>query len=101
APPGPHLPQRPRRLADRPRAGRPELPDRAPPVPLHAPPQPAALPGPDQGVLPAAGPALLPEQPAGLLRPGPPPPQLRRQDSPAPHRRAGPAARSTPRPRQD
>ena len=82
APPGAHLPQRPRRLAHRPRPGRPELPDRAPPVPLHAPAQPAPLPGDDQGVLRAAGPALLRDQPGRLLRPGPALPQRRRPVSP-------------------
>ena len=67
---------------DRPRPGRPELPDRAPPVPVHAPAQPAPLPAPGQGVLPAAGPALLRDQPGRLLRPGAAPPQPRRQVGP-------------------
>ena len=86
APPGAHLPQCARRPADRLRPRRPELPDRAPPVPLHAPAQPAPLPGPDRGVLPAARRAVLPEQPGRLLRPGPAPPQCRRQAGP-PRRR--------------
>src|ERR1700722_1803923 len=83
APAGAHLPQRPRRLADRLRAVWAELPDRAPPVPLHAPAQPPPLPASGPRLLPAARPRLLPDQPDRLLRPGPTPPEQRRQVGPA------------------
>ena len=80
---GPHLPQRPWRLADRLRAGWAELPDRAPPVPVHAAAQPPPLPGSGPRLLPAARPRLLPDQPDRLLRPGSAPPEQRRQVGPA------------------
>ena len=64
APPGADLAQRPRRLAHRLRARRPELPDRAPPVPVHATAEPAPGPAAGRRVLRRARPAVLRGQPA-------------------------------------
>ena len=47
-------------------------------LPLDAAAQPAPLPGPDQGILRTAWPALLRGQPGRLLRPGAAPPRRRR-----------------------